>query len=142
MRTLLIANETVDSDVVRDALELETDASPEVLVVAPALNTRMHHWLSDTDDARRDAEYRLARCVARLDHGDVFVTGWIGDSDPMVAIEDALKFFDAQRIVIATHPESRSNWLARDLVSRARARYALPVRHIVVEPFRETLLAA
>ena len=56
----------------------------------------------------------------------------MGDSDPLQAIADALHFFPADEIVIATHPEERSNWLERDLVERARSRYALPVVHVVV----------
>ena len=49
---------------------------------------------------------------------------------------DALHAFDADQLMIATHPEGRSNWLARNLVVRARDRFALPIRHIVVDAAR------
>jgi hypothetical protein len=53
--------------------------------------------------------------------------------------------FDADELLIATHPEARSNWLAHDLVGRACARFSLPVVHLVVEDAgarRPVLLAA
>ena len=59
--------------------------------------------------------------------------GWVGDADPLVAMEDALAIFAADQLIISTHPEERSNWLARGVVSRARERFGLPVAHVVVE---------
>jgi hypothetical protein len=34
-------------------------------------------------------------------------------------------------IVISTHPESRSRWLKKDLVEKARSKFARPVVHVV-----------
>ena len=103
-----------------------------VLVVAPALNSRLRHWLSDEDEARRDAEGRLSRCVEQLRLSGYAAEGMIGDSDPVQAIDDALALFEADVVVIATHPQGRSNWLARDLVERARRRFRLPIVHSVI----------
>ena len=64
------------------------------------------------------------------------MTGAVGDADPMQAIVDALHVFDADAIVVATHPPARSNWLARDLVGRARRRFDRPVVHVVVDSAR------
>jgi GABA permease len=131
---LIVANETVEGsalvDTVRD-IALSQDA--EVLVVAPALNTRLRHYMSDTDRAYRAAEDRLAGCLARLRAAGVRATGEVGDADPMLAIEDAMASFPAGEIIIGTHPEARSNWLAHDLVARTCARFGLPVAHVVVD---------
>jgi nucleotide-binding universal stress UspA family protein len=131
---LIVANETVEGsalvDTVRD-IALSHDA--EVLVVAPALNTRLRHYMSDSDRARRAAEERLARCLARLHAAGVRATGEVGDADPMLAIEDAMATFPADEIIISTHPEARSNWLAHDIVARTCARFGLPVGHVVVD---------
>ena len=51
----------------------------------------------------------------------------------MTATADALAVFPADELLIATHPEERSNWLAHDLVGRACARFSLPVVHLVVD---------
>jgi nucleotide-binding universal stress UspA family protein len=96
----------------------------EVLVVAPALNSWLRHWLSDDDDARRWAEERVAAFVARLEQRGVHAEGRVGDADPLLAIADALPTFPADEIVIAAEPER-----ADALLLRAHRRFALPVFH-------------
>jgi len=142
-RILVVANETVASDILHVAVraQVHDEHSSQVLVVAPALNSRLRYWLSDDDAARRAAENRLETCLDRLGSAGLDVEGVVGDADPIQAIDDALRAFPADCIVVATHPEGRSNWLARDLVGRASARFARPTLHIVVdaESARETL---
>ena len=133
-RILVIANETVTGTVLHEAIRFRArNVGGEVLVVVPALNSRVRHWMSDVDGARRAAEERLGRSLERLAAAGIQARGQIGDGDPMQAIADALGVFAADEIVIATHPEARSHWLARDLVSRARVRFDQPVLHIVVD---------
>ena len=59
--------------------------------------------------------------------------GEIGDSDPVQAIEDALRTFGPMRSAISTHPEGRSNWLERGVVEHAKERFDVPVTHVVVD---------
>jgi hypothetical protein len=133
-RILVIANETVTGTVLHEAIRFRArNVGGEVLVVVPALNSRVRHWMSDVDGARRAAEERLARSLERLAAAGIQARGQIGDRDPIQAIADALGVFAADEIIIATHPEARSHWLARDLVSRARVRFDQPVLHIVVD---------
>ena len=108
-----------------------------MFVVAPALNSRLRHWLSDEGDARKAAVRRLQLCVDRLVDVGVDAEGAIGDADPLQAIKDALSIFPAGHLVIATHPEGRSNWLARDLVGHAAKHFGLPITHIVVDAHSE-----
>jgi GABA permease len=132
---LVIANETVESPILREAIRSTAGGGDgaEVVIVAPALNSRARHWVSDEDEARRRAKLRLERCLVSLARAGVEARGWIGDADPLQAIADALHFVRAEQIVIATHPEGRSNWLARRLVPRARRRFAIPILHVVVD---------
>ena len=58
--------------------------------------------------------------------------GQIGDSDPLQAIEDGIRIFAPDEVVISTHPEGRSNWLERGIVDATRERFACPVAHVVV----------
>ena len=85
------------------------------MVVVPALNTRLRYWMSDLDHARLAAQWRLMRSLDALRDAGVAAEGCIGDADPFLAMRDILAVFPADEIVIATHPERRSNWLARDL---------------------------
>jgi hypothetical protein len=131
-RILAIANETVEGDALRELIVEQADGLPtEVVVVAPALNSRIRHWFSDTDGARDAAEERLERSLDRLAEEGLHAYGWIGDGDPLEAIADALVVFDADLLIISTHPEHRSNWLARDVVGRAHERFELPTVHAV-----------
>src|SRR3954469_25276597 len=111
-RILAIANETVGGTELRDAIRAAAgDRRASVLVVVPALNTKLRHWASDEDGARAVAEQRLSRSVAALGELGFTATGEVGDADPLQAIEDALRTFGADMIIISTHPEGRSNWL-------------------------------
>jgi hypothetical protein len=132
----VLATETVDEAALRDvaALGLDGESPADVLVIAPALNSRLRHWLSDEDEARRHAGVSLAVSLEQLRAAGIAAQGLVGDADPLQAIADALYQFGSREIVIATQPEGCSHWLTRDLVRRARRRFAEPVVHVSLEP--------
>jgi nucleotide-binding universal stress UspA family protein len=88
----------------------------DVLVVAPALNSRLRHWVSDEDAARRRAEHRVAAFVEHLERRGIHAQGRVGDADPLLAIADALSVFPADEIVITAENSSR---LVERLAARA-----------------------
>jgi nucleotide-binding universal stress UspA family protein len=142
---LVVANETVESDVLHETVcYLARNPPAEVVVVAPALNSRLRHWLSDEDAAREAAERRLSGCLERLESAGIEARGWVGDADPLQAIADVMRVFTPDEVVITTHPRGRSHWLAGDLIERVRARYPQPVLHVVSDPrpIRTTARAA
>jgi len=133
-RILVVANETVGGEpLLQRVKQLASQGNTRVLVVSPALNTRLRHIASDEDPAREQARERLDRSLAELERNGVQASGEVGDGDPLQAIEDALRTFGADEIVISTHPEGRSNWLERGVVTNARERYAVPIHHVVVD---------
>jgi hypothetical protein len=133
-RILVVANETVAGRRLREAIEAAAAGHrTNVLVVSPALNSPLRHWTSDEDNARAAAEERLRRSVAELDRLGISARGEVGDADPVQAIEDALRTFGADEVIISTHPEGRSNWLERGVVASARERFAVPLTHVVVD---------
>ncbi|MFL5944200.1 MAG: hypothetical protein ACJ74C_02000 [Gaiellaceae bacterium] len=137
-RILVVANETVGGHTLRSMiLEKSLDVREEVLVVTPALNSPLRHWVSDEDGARAAAQERLDESLARLADAGVQARGEVGDGDPLQAMEDALRTFGADEIIISTHPEGRSNWLERGVVEKARERFAVPITHVVVDLERE-----
>ncbi len=111
-----------------DAVPAAEVSEAEVLVVAPALNSRLRRWLSDEDDARRRAERVAATFVELLQRRGVHAEARVGDADPLLAIADVLPTFSADEIVIAGRPEGFRELDA--LVSRMRDRFALPVRYV------------
>jgi len=137
-RILVVANETVGGETLRKTIrERSAGFRTQVLVVSPALNSPLKHWVSDDDEAREAAQERLDRSLARLREAGIEARGEIGDGEPLQAIEDALRTFGAEEIIISTHPEGRSNWLEKGVVSGARERFAVPITHVVVDLERE-----
>jgi len=133
-RILVVANETVGGHTLRSMiLEKSLDAREQVLVVTPALNSPIKHWVSDEDQARVEAQERLDASLAKLAEAGVQARGEVGDGDPLQAIEDALRTFGADEIIISTHPEGRSHWLEQGLVTKARERFTVPITHVVVD---------
>jgi hypothetical protein len=137
-RILVVANETVAGETLRDKIRQHSEGvRAEVLVVTPALNSPLRHWVSDEDGARAAAQERLDCSLAGLREAGVEARGEIGDGEPLQAIEDALRTFGADEIIISTHPEGRSHWLERGVVANARERFEVPITHVVVDLDRE-----
>src|SRR3954452_3895869 len=130
-RILVVANETCPCPVLTDVVAGHARGpGDEVLVVAPALNSRLRHWTSDVDGAVAAAGDRVRVAVDALIERGVAARGEVGDADPMIAIEDALVAFPADELIIATHPPGHSNWLERRLIESARQRFDLPLLHV------------
>lgn len=143
-KILVIANETVASRGVCEEVRYRAGgAGAEVLVVAPATaRSRLEHWLTrDTEANRAAAEARLAASVSALRAAGLEARGEIGDADPLQALDDALRVFSPDEVVISTHPPDRSNWLERRVVNQARDRYRVPITHVVVDLHHERATA-
>jgi GABA permease len=133
-RILVVANETVGGpELLSEIRARSAGANTLVLVVCPALNSPLRHWISDEDEARAAAGARLEASLASMRTFGLDASGEIGDGDPIQAVEDALRTFRPDELIISTHPPGRSHWLERGVVDRARERFALPVTHVVVD---------
>jgi GABA permease len=134
-RLLVIANETVQGEELLMGIQDRCrDRRCEVMVVTPALaSSRTSHWTSDIDEAIELARQRMELSLIEIKRLGLKARGEIGDSDPNVAIEDALRVFAADEILISTHPPDRSRWLERGVVDKAREQIDLPITHVVVD---------
>ena len=133
-RVLVVANETVGGDELMEVIgELALTGRSLFYVVCPALNSRLRTWTSDEDPARAAAQKRLHSTLEHLSSVGIEARGDVGDVDPLVAVEDAVRKFRPNELVVSTHPEGRSNWLERGVVSALRERYDVPVTHVVVD---------
>lgn len=130
MKVLVLAPEPVDADALRTALGDEADAvaDAEVLVVSPALHeSPLRFWMSDADAAiARAGEVARASTETLRDEG-VDATADTGESDPLVAIEDALRTFAADRIVVFVHPRDERRYREDDVCGEAGRRFGAPV---------------
>jgi GABA permease len=133
-RVLVVANETVGGAQLLETIRSRVSGrDARVLVVCPALNSPLRQWASDVDGARDDAQARLDTSLAAMRAAGVDASGEVGDGDPIQAIEDSLRTFRPDELVIATHPPGKSHWLERGVVEKARERFALPVTHVTVD---------
>jgi hypothetical protein len=132
LHLLVLANETIGLEALRaEVCSRAGGCRSDVLVVAPALNTPIRHWTDDEDRAREEARARLEDELAVLSELGIPAKGEVGADDPLQAIDDALRTFPADEIIISTHPEGQSNWLEEGVVERVRTAYGLPVTHVI-----------
>jgi hypothetical protein len=124
-RTLVVANETVDSRPLLDALKRKASEEPRrFIVIAPD---------SSENGEGDEAHQRLARTLRELSDAGLPAVGQVEHHDPYTAIQNALQFYAPDDIVISTFPETRSGWLRADLIGRVQASTGKPVEHIVSE---------
>lgn len=142
-RILVCANETVGGGALLNEIRNRCKGRRcEILVVTPAITSQVKHWVSDVDEAIADADRRREESVNTIIEAGLQARGEVGDSDPNVAIEDALLTFPADEVIISTHPPDRSRWLERGVVEKAREEVDLPITHVVVDLEAEAAASA
>jgi hypothetical protein len=105
MNVLVLAASPVDAGLLRRELGDEVEGA-QVLVVSPAVNSSpLAFWVSDADEAIEDAQERLDETLANLRRSGVDARGTTGDSEGLLAIQDALATFQADRVVVVDDPE-------------------------------------
>jgi hypothetical protein len=123
-RVLVVATAEPTADAAQRVAELVGSAR-DVRVVVPVPSHRLDRWLSAEDDARREAEARLARSAGALVAAGLPVSGSVGDHDPAQALEDELRGFAADEVVLLT-----AN--GKDPLAKVESRLGLPLRRIGV----------
>lgn len=88
------------------------------------------HTESGEDRGRRLARERLAQELARLRGLGADASGEVGVADPIEAIAVVLHRWEFDEVILSTLPGRSSRWLARDLPSRIRRSFKLPVTHV------------
>jgi hypothetical protein len=132
-KIIALVTEPVSSEALKSAVGRDTAQEAEVLVVAPALNSRLKFLTSDSDEAIARAEAVQEETVERLDEAGIDAAGDTGESDPLLALQDALQTYPADEIVLFTHGSGGRNWQEEGLVDEARERFDRPVKQLVVE---------
>ncbi|MGI8796462.1 MAG: hypothetical protein ACR2IR_07815 [Acidimicrobiia bacterium] len=127
MHVLVLASDPVDPTTLRDVVGDELDDA-RVLVVSPALNeSPVAFWASDADEAIADADEAGTQIVERLRDAGVAANSATGESEPLLALQDALATFPADRIVIFVRDEDHQRYREDDIVGEAETRFDLPV---------------
>jgi hypothetical protein len=133
-RVLVVANRTLVSDALRAELVRRVQEGAEVHVVVPIVASRVHYVASDMDAELREARDRLDETLAWARAEGLPLTARVGDpSIALGAIEDELRLWGAEEVIISTLPRGRSNWLETGIVERLREDLDIPVMHKVVD---------
>jgi hypothetical protein len=131
MRLLVLTSEPVSADQLRQALPGDADPTDaEVMVVAPALHaSALRFWLSDADEAIARAEDVRNQSLEQLGAEGVSAAADTGESDPEDAVEDVLKTFRADRILLFTHADDDDAQRYREDVDPGalQERFGIPV---------------
>jgi hypothetical protein len=129
MKILVLTTEPVTADQLRAALPADSDPQDaEVMVVAPALHKNaLRFWVSDADEAITKADDVSHQSVEQLGADGVSASGDTGEGDPEEAIEDALKTFPADRILIFAHPDSEQRYKEDVDPDELQRRFGIPV---------------
>ncbi|HEY6638191.1 MAG TPA: hypothetical protein VIZ61_10965 [Solirubrobacterales bacterium] len=100
-----------------------TGSPSDVRLLVPVPSHRLDRWLSAEDKARREAEARLARSAGVLVAAGLPVSGSVGDPDPAQALEDELRGYPADEVVLLSEG-------GRDPLTKIEPRLGLPLRRV------------
>ena len=127
---VVVTTEVADANV-NEFVRRSAGEDAEVRVVAPASGISRLDWLTNAeDDARADAGSLADRTAEAAPTTDVQAE--VGDSDPVKAIEDALRKFPADEVLVITHPDDDASWLEAGSGKTAQTRFTLPIRLVTV----------
>ncbi|MHB8657802.1 MAG: hypothetical protein ACYC91_07575 [Solirubrobacteraceae bacterium] len=128
---LIVAHQTAANAALLDTVHRRAEqGQARFHLVVPRRPRGMHKLVDPMQAGAEEARHVLAEALPKLSRvAGRPVTGSIGDSEPLMAIEDAVHLGEYDEIIISTLPLGVSRWLRLDLVSKARA-LGLPVVHV------------
>lgn len=130
-RLLVVITTEVADGVLRDFVRSRGGDDAEMLVVAPASEISRLDWLTNAeDDARTEAASLAVKTAEATPTEDVEAR--VGDSSPIKAIEDALRQFPADEVLVVTRPDHDASWLEEGSGETAQTRFRLPVIRVTV----------
>jgi hypothetical protein len=129
-RILVVTTAAAPKADVESVVRAHAGDDAEVYVVAPASKiSGLDRLTNAEDDARADAA-DLAAPASDAATGEQ-VEAHVGDVEPLQAIEDALRTFPADEIVVLTAPDEKATWLEARFGEEARERFSVPVTHLL-----------
>ena len=128
---LVVAHQTAATQGLLDAVRERSERGPAKFhLVVPRQPHGMHKVVDPQDTGDTEASGVLAEALPTLSEAaGSTVTGALGDSEPLMAIHDAVNLGKFDEIIISTLPRRMSKWLKLDLVSKTKA-LGLPVTHV------------
>jgi hypothetical protein len=131
VKLLVLATDPVSADDVRKAVPGDDLEGAEVLVVSPAVNeSPVAFWVSDADEAIAAAESTAERTAAALRDRGAQARATTGESDPLLALQDALATYQADRVLVFAREDEGARYRENDLLGEAQRRFGVPVTEV------------
>jgi len=129
---LVVANEPLEGRELRERIAGSHGTRVELDVLAPVLSSRTHLAYTDIDRGMRQARRRLERSLEWARSQGFLVRGSIGDASPTTAIEDELRDFGADEVIVVTGSPDAEHWQEREQLTRLREELDVPVVHVAM----------
>jgi GABA permease len=129
---LVVANETLGGSDLMGRITRGNAAHVAIDVLAPVLCSRMHLGTTDIDREIADARVRLERSLAWAREHGLDARGAVGDPSATTALEDELRDFGADEVIVVTHRRDQESWQERVELERLRDELDVPVTHVVI----------
>jgi hypothetical protein len=128
---LIVAHQTATTEALLQAVRERAQRSPAGFhLLVPRQAHGLHRIVDPQDSSNEEAAAVIIAALPRLtEAAGSEVTGSMGDSEPLAAIQDAVNLGEFDEIIISTLPLGVSRWLRLDLVSKTRG-LGLPVTHV------------
>lgn len=130
---LVVADEVLSGEELSRELSKRNGGPVQVDVLAPVFASRAHYWSSDLDQELDAARRRLDTSMAWIAAQGLEARGQVGDPNPLTAIEDELRDFGADEVIVVTGPVAHSSREA-GMLERVQKELDVPVSHIIVQP--------
>ena len=132
-KLLVVATAPIEPGPLQDAVREHAGDEAEIRVVAPASDVSPLQWLASDEDEAREKAAGVATVAAESVEPEAARTeAEVGDTDPVQAIEDALRTFPADEVIVVTRSEDDASWLEQDSAEEARERFGVPVTRLTV----------
>jgi hypothetical protein len=104
-------------------------SASEIVVVTPMLVSGLQWLASDSDRARYEADERLASVLGHVEAvaPGASVRGEVGDDTPMTALDDVMRQFRPDHILIALRSSDHDAWQEQGLLDDIRRAFHIPM---------------
>jgi hypothetical protein len=131
---LVVANEPLEGEVLRERIAGADRERVEIDVLAPVLSSRTHLAYTDIDEGMRQARRRLERSLSWARTQGFLAHGRIGDASPTASIEDELRDFGADEVIVVTSGDEVDHWQEREQLRRLREELDVPIVQVAAVP--------
>jgi hypothetical protein len=130
-KILVVANETLLGEELREAVRAKVAGSDAIVVVIAPVNAPREGYVVYDNTRRAAAGRRLDRTLEQFREAGIAATGHVVDNEPLDAVKDAIAIEEPDELIVSTHPEAKSGWRRRNLLDEIRkAAGGVPVAHV------------